>query len=128
MKKTILEIRRTCAELDIDSCAIETKKAVREAAKKEFSSEAELKDFLLKNGKEKTFDKYAFVNQKRIGWGEMVRMTADANDITMSPEDMQFLGQKESDASKYRKKYNACVRWLNAHPRLLEAIPEMPEW
>lgn len=128
MKRTILEIRNICADLNIDICAADTKKAVRDAAKKEFVSEDELKDFLLKNGESKNFDKYAFVNQKRIGWGEMVRFAADSNNITMCPDDMQFLGQKDSDVSSYRKKYNACVRWLNAHPRMLEAIPEMPEW
>lgn len=127
MKYSRIEIRTKCAELNIDNCAIETRRAVCDAAKKEFGSEAELEDFLLRNGKAKEFDKYAFVNQKRIGWGEMIRFAADSSEITMDPEDMQFIGQKNLDASSYRKKYNACVRWLNAHPRLHTRIPEMPE-
>lgn len=127
---TILGIRNIAEELGIDNSAPKTKKAIREAAKKGLAGEA-LVSFLLANcvSKKETFDKWAWVNQCRIGWENCLSHAAEDSHISIHEID-GILGthvDENPHLAIYRRNYNVCARWLNAHPRLLQEFALIPE-
>lgn len=128
MKYKILEIRKFYKELNIDIFNSKTKKAEREAAKKEFSNEEALKAFLLENCEQTHFDKWAWVNSCRIKWENTLKSLIDIDMVSIN--DINIVSnigynktsykRLEEEKAKARRNYNACVKWLNNNPRLLE--------
>lgn len=128
MKYRILEIRKFYQELNIDMFNSKTKKAEREAAKKEFSNEEALKTFLLENCGNTHFDKWAWVNSHRIKWDNVLKSLIDIDTVSINDiNTVSNIGYNkasyeklEKEKAKARRNYNACAQWLNNNPRLLE--------
>lgn len=127
---TILEIRKKASELGLDNSAQKTKKAVREAAKKNLAGEA-LESFLLANcaSEKEAFDKYSWVNCQRIKWEGCIKFVTECTRVSIHEID-GILGTHVDESPNlplYRRNFNLCTRWLNAHPRLLTKLAEIPE-